>query len=87
MSYILLLFGPVDGEVMNAESFPEVGDLLGDSVDDMGDFVAYYKLDILHKWRSTLAAISSPMNRPSLTLMGPGRNSKIDFLSCWWVGL
>lgn len=68
---------------MNTESFPEIGNLLRHSVDNMSDLVGDYKLDVLHKRSPTRAAISSPMKSPSLILMGPGRNSKIDFLSCW----
>lgn len=74
---------------MDTEALPQVGDLLGDRVDDVGHLVADDELDVLRKGANTLAAISSPMNRPSLILTGPGRNSNICFVlgSCWWLGL
>ena len=59
---------------MDAELFPQVGDLLGDRIDHMGDLIADDELDVLREGARTLAAISSPMNSPSLILTGPGRN-------------
>lgn len=59
---------------MNAESFPQVGYLLRDSVDNVGNFIANDELNILNNQRSTRAAISSPIKSPSLILIGPGKN-------------
>ena len=38
--YILLFFSPINWKIVDSESFPKIGYFLGDSVDDMGDFVA-----------------------------------------------
>jgi hypothetical protein len=45
--YILLFLGPVHGEVVYSESLPEVGDVSGDGVDDMCNFIADDELNIL----------------------------------------
>ncbi len=72
--YVLLLFRPVDWQVLNAKPFPEIRDNFGDGVNDMGDLITNNKLDILGWQKVTLAASSSPMNRPSLILIGPKTN-------------
>ena len=54
--YILLFFSPVDRQIVNAKSLPEVGNLPRHSIDDMGDLIADDKLDILSDEVSTLAA-------------------------------
>jgi len=62
---------------LNSEPFVEVGDCLGDGVDDMGNFIADDELDILGVGGGTLAASWSPMKSPSLILMGPNINSTV----------
>jgi hypothetical protein len=64
----------VHGEVLNAEAFVEVGDGLGDGVDDVRDLIADDELDVLGGSRGTFAASWSPMNSPSFILIGPSRN-------------
>ena len=60
---------------MNSKPLPQIGYLLGDSIDNVSNLIANYELDILNiKGKATLAAISSPIKRPSLILTGPGRN-------------
>lgn len=61
-------------EVLNSEPFIEVGDGLGDGIDDMCNFVGDDEFDVLNGREGTLAASWSPMNRPSLILTGPSRN-------------
>lgn len=65
------------GEILDSEALIEVGDCLGDGVDDVGDLVADDELDVLRSARSTLAASWSPMNKPSLIFTGPSRNSTV----------
>jgi hypothetical protein len=65
----------VDGEVLNAEAFVEVGHRLGDCIDHVGDLIADYEFDILYPPAATFAARWSPINKPSLILIGPSRNS------------
>ncbi len=46
----------MDGEVLYAKAFIEVGDSFGDGVDDVGDFIADDKLDVLSGGAGTFAA-------------------------------
>ena len=50
--YVLLLFGPVYRQVLNAKPFPQIGNCFWHGVYHMGDFVADNELDILalKKW-------------------------------------
>jgi hypothetical protein len=75
--YIFLLLCPVDGKILYAESFIEVGDGFGDSVDNVGHLVADNELDVLRGGRNTFAASWSPMKRPSFILIGPSKNSMV----------
>lgn len=68
------MFGPVDGQVLDAEAFVEVGQTFGDCIDDVGDLIADDELNILGVEGTTLAASWSPMNSPSLILTGPSMN-------------
>lgn len=56
LKYVLLFFCPIDWQVLDAKPFPEVGNDFRYSVDDVGNFVADNKLDILSKDKVTLAA-------------------------------
>jgi hypothetical protein len=67
----------MDGKVLYAEAFIEVWNCFGDSVDDVGDFVADDELDVLSGGVSTFAASWSPMKSPSFILIGPSRNSMV----------
>ena len=67
----------MDREVLNAEPLIEIGNGLGDSIDNMGYLIADDKFYILDRESFTFAASWSPMNSPSFILMGPSRNSMV----------
>jgi len=46
----------MDREILNAEAFIEIGDRFGDSVNDMCNFIANDKFNVLYAFRVTLAA-------------------------------
>ena len=56
------------GQVLDAKFLVEVGHCFDDCIDDVGDFVANDKLDVLAQLRATLAAKWSPMKRFSTAL-------------------
>ncbi len=45
--YVLLFLGPVDRKILNTKPFPEVGYDFRNSVDDMCNFIADDKLNVL----------------------------------------
>ena len=76
----------MDGEVLDSESLVHVGDGFGDGVYDVGDLVGDDELDVLADMGVTLAANWSPINSPSLILMGPRRNYTVvwAYLKSGW---
>lgn len=69
---------------MDADLLPDVGDAPADCVDYVADFVAQDELDVLGQGAGTLAASSSPINRPSFILIGPRMYSYYSCEVMWW---
>jgi hypothetical protein len=84
--YIFLFFGPVYWKVLDAKALVEIGHSLRDCIDDMGDLVCDYKLNVLNGIDGTLAASWSPTNSPSLIFIGPNKNSMVvcAYLKLGW---
>jgi hypothetical protein len=45
--YILLLFIPIYGEILDSKSLPEIGNDFRHCIDDVSNFIADDKLDVL----------------------------------------
>lgn len=72
VGYVLFVFGPVVAQILHTDLFPDVRYASRNRIDDVSYFVGQNKLYVLRvEVFGTLAASSSPINKPSFILMGP----------------